>query len=72
MARELHALRDGGKGMLEMGTLAAERAQAINPHELSFVELVLAAADCSEDQGEIRDLIDHFMADEQIRARTLL
>ena len=35
--------------------------------ELSFVELIVAASECSEDEGEIFDLVDGLMLSDRIQ-----
>lgn len=38
---------------------------------LSFVELVLVASECSEDEGEIRLLVDTLLASDQLSLKDL-
>jgi hypothetical protein len=39
--------------------------------ELSLVELVLAASECSEDEGELRDLVDGMVETGKVVVREL-
>jgi hypothetical protein len=42
-------------------TETREMLESEQPLELSFVELVIAASECSEDESEIFDLVDGLM-----------
>lgn len=41
--------------------------QSEDPLELSFVELVVAATECSEDESEIFDLIDGLLESDRVQ-----
>lgn len=56
---------------LELGQTELRHWEASDSESPSFVELVLMATECSEDEGEVRDLVDSLFQNERLQLRDL-